>query len=41
MVTHGSTTHVLTGVSPGTAEMVLVEPQPGGALRVAGRLSVR
>lgn len=41
MVTHGSTTHALTGVSPATGEMVLVEPQPGGALRVAGRLSVR
>jgi phosphohistidine phosphatase SixA len=41
MVTHGSTTHALTGVSPGTAEMVLVEPRPGDSSRVAGRLSVR
>jgi phosphohistidine phosphatase SixA len=41
MVTHGSTAYALTGVSPGTAEMVLVEPQPGRSSRVAGRLSVR
>ena len=40
LVTHGSTTYALTGVSPGTAEMVIVEPRPGGAFRVAGRLSV-
>lgn len=41
MVTHGSTTYALTGVSPGTAEMVVLEPRPGGDWRVAGRLSVR
>lgn len=37
LVTHGSTTLALTGVSPGTAEMVVLTPQPGG-FRVAGRL---
>jgi phosphohistidine phosphatase SixA len=40
MVTHGSTTQALTGVSPATGEMVIVQPQPGGSLRVAGRLVV-
>ena len=38
MVTHGSTTLALTGVSPGTGEMVVLVPQ-GGGFRVAGRLS--
>jgi phosphohistidine phosphatase SixA len=38
MVTHGSTTYALTGVSPGTAEMVVLTPQPGGEFRVAGRI---
>jgi phosphohistidine phosphatase SixA len=37
LITHGSTTHALTGVSPGTAEMVILTPQPGG-FKVAGRL---
>lgn len=37
LVTHGSTTYALTGVSPGTAEMVILTPQPGG-FKVAGRL---
>jgi broad specificity phosphatase PhoE len=37
LVTHGSTTLALTGVSPGTAEMVVLTPQDGG-FRVAGRL---
>jgi phosphohistidine phosphatase SixA len=41
MVTHGSTTYALTDVSPATTEMVIVEPRPGGAFRVAGRLAVR
>jgi broad specificity phosphatase PhoE len=39
LVTHGSTTFALTGVSPGTSEMVVLTPQPGGGFRVAGRLS--
>jgi phosphohistidine phosphatase SixA len=41
MVTHGSTAYALTEVSPVTAEMVIVEPRPGGSFRVAGRLAVR
>jgi broad specificity phosphatase PhoE len=41
LVTHGSTTHALTGVSPGTGEMVILTPQPGGGFRVAGRLAAR
>ncbi|MGV3570749.1 MAG: histidine phosphatase family protein [Ramlibacter sp.] len=40
LFTHGSTTLALTGVSPGTSEMVILTPQPGG-FRVAGRLAVR
>ena len=40
MVTHGSTTLALTGVSPATAEMVVLTPQAGGGFRVAGRLRV-
>lgn len=40
LVTHGSTTLALTGVSPATAEMVILTPQAGG-FRVAGRLSAR
>jgi phosphohistidine phosphatase SixA len=39
MVTHGSTTLALTGVSPATGEMVVLTPQAGGGFRVAGRLS--
>lgn len=39
LFTHGSTTLALTGVSPGTSEMVILTPQPGG-FRVAGRLGV-
>ncbi|MCC2675155.1 MAG: hypothetical protein K0R58_2102 [Ramlibacter sp.] len=38
LVTHGSTTLALTGVSPATAEMVVLTPQAGGGFRVAGRL---
>lgn len=38
LVTHGSTTYAFTGVSPGTAEMVIVTPQGDGGFRVAGRL---
>jgi broad specificity phosphatase PhoE len=38
LVTHGSTTLAFTGVSPGTAEMVIVTPATGGDFRVAGRI---
>jgi phosphohistidine phosphatase SixA len=38
LVTHGSTTLAFTGVSPGTAEMVIVTPETGGNFRVAGRI---
>lgn len=38
LVTHGSTTLALTGVSPATAEMVVLTPEAGGGFRVAGRL---
>lgn len=38
--THGSTTLALTGVSPGTGEMVVLSPQADGGFRVAGRLQV-
>lgn len=41
LVTHGSTTLALTGVSPATAEMVVLTPQDGGGFRVAGRLAAR
>ena len=41
LVTHGSTIAALTGVSPGTGEMVIVTPQGGGKFAVAGRLEVR
>jgi phosphohistidine phosphatase SixA len=39
MVTHGSTTYALTGVSPASGEMVVLTPQPDGGFRVAGRLA--
>lgn len=38
MLTHGSTVLALTGISPATAEMVVLTPQPDGELRLAGRL---
>jgi len=38
MVSHGSTIHALTGVSPDPAEMVVVTPQGDGRFAVAGRL---
>ena len=38
LVTHGSTTLALTGVSPATSEMVVLTPQSGGGFKVAGRL---
>lgn len=40
LVSHGSTILALTGVSPGTGEMVIVTPQGGGKFTVAGRLAV-
>lgn len=41
MLTHGSTIQALTGISPATAEMVVLTPQPDGELRLAGRLPVQ
>jgi phosphohistidine phosphatase SixA len=38
LVSHGSTILALTGVSPDTAEMVIVTPQVAGDFTVAGRL---
>ena len=38
MVSHGSTIHALTGISPDPAEMVVVTPQGDGRFAVAGRL---
>jgi broad specificity phosphatase PhoE len=40
LVSHGSTISALTGVSPESAEMVIVTPQGDGRFTVAGRLSV-
>lgn len=40
MFTHGSTTLAFTGVSPATAEMVIVTPEGGERYRVAGRIAV-
>jgi broad specificity phosphatase PhoE len=41
MVSHGSTIVALTGISPGTGEMVIVTPQGNGKFAVAGRLEVQ
>ena len=41
LISHGSTISAVTGVSPDTAEMVIVTPQGDGRFAVAGRLSVR
>ena len=41
LVTHGSTIAALTGINPGTAEMVVVTPRGDGRFAVAGRLTVR
>jgi len=38
LVTHGSTIQAVSGISPGTGEMVVIEPQGGGRFTVAGRL---
>lgn len=40
LVTHGSTTLAFTGVSPATAEMVVVTPGANGEFKVAGRIPV-
>ncbi len=40
LVTHGSTTLQFTGVSPATAEAVIVTPGEGGKYSVAGRIPV-
>lgn len=39
LVTHGSTTAALTGVSPAQGEIVILTPQGGTRFRVAGRLA--
>jgi broad specificity phosphatase PhoE len=38
LVSHGSTIAALTGIAPGTSELVVVTPRVGGELTVAGRL---
>ena len=38
LVTHGSTVFAFTGVSPATAEMVVVTPEGGEKFRLAGRI---
>jgi broad specificity phosphatase PhoE len=38
MVSHGSTIHALTGISPDPAEMVVLTPQGDGRFAVAGRM---
>lgn len=40
LVSHGSTILALTGISPGTGEMVVLTPEGRGHFRVAGRLTV-
>jgi len=39
LVSHGSTILALTGVSPGTGELVIVSPRGEGGFVVAGRLT--
>jgi len=39
LVSHGSTISALTGVSPGTAEMVILTPRGAGSFTVAGTLT--
>lgn len=41
LVTHGSTIAAVTGINPGTTEMVIVTPQGGERFTLAGRLSAR
>ena len=40
LVTHGSTTMAFTGVSPATAEMVVLSPGVGGQFKLAGRIAL-
>jgi broad specificity phosphatase PhoE len=40
LVTHGSAIAALTGINPGTGEMVIVTPLGGGKFKLAGRLLV-
>ena len=40
LVTHGSTIQAVSGISPGTGEMIVIAPQGGGRFTVAGRLDV-
>lgn len=40
LVTHGSTIAALTGISPGTGEMIVVSAQGGTQFAVRGRLNV-
>jgi phosphohistidine phosphatase SixA len=40
LVTHGSTTMAFAGVSQGTTELVIVTPESGGKLQVAGRIAI-
>ena len=40
LVSHGSTIQALTGVSPGTGELVVITPQGEGRFTLAGRLEV-
>jgi hypothetical protein len=39
LVTHGANIRVLTGVSPAPGEFLVLAPEAGGRLRVAGRLA--
>jgi phosphohistidine phosphatase SixA len=39
LVTHGSTILALTGVSPGTGELVIVTPRGAGGFALAGRMT--
>ncbi len=39
LITHGSTTLAFTGVSPGTAEMVILTPRGNGQFDVAGSIA--
>lgn len=38
LVSHGSTIHALTGVSPESGEMVVVSPRGGGKFELVGRV---
>jgi len=40
LVTHGSTIAALTGISPGTGELVILTPRGNGEFEVAGRMTV-